>query len=65
MASPPLVFVVQYGALVEPVPGDATFEKSWHSAEETPMDMVRQTYEFMGGDFITLEDEVYGGDWDE
>lgn len=59
--SPPVVFVVQWGEIIT-VPGSQDFEKRWYTGDETPLDIIRQTYEFMGGDWMALEDDAYAGE---
>jgi hypothetical protein len=56
--SPPVVFVMQWGELVA-LPSMQNPDEPWFTGDETPFDVIRLTYEFMGGDWMALEDDAY------
>ncbi|MEQ9617376.1 MAG: hypothetical protein RLN60_05010 [Phycisphaerales bacterium] len=58
MGSPPVLFVVEYGEIMV-APGQDDLERRWYTGEETPLDIIRITYEMLGGDYASLEDELY------
>jgi len=56
--SPPVLFLVQYGEIT-PVPGSDDFEQRWWTGDQTPRDIIRLTYEMLGGDYVVLEEALY------